>query len=122
MGIKAFEEIRAWQKGRELANLVYEVTRGREFRQDFELARQMRSASGSVLHNIAEGFDSGSNTEFKRFLRYSRRSASEVQSQAYLALDAQYITKEQFERIYETALEVKKLTTAFINYLSKTNR
>lgn len=69
------------------------------------------------MHNIAEGFDAGSDAEFIRFLKYARRSASEVQSQLYLALDRQYITTEQFEAIYDQATQYKKLVNAFISYL-----
>jgi four helix bundle protein len=52
------------------------------------------------MHNIAEGFDAGSDAEFIRFLKYSRRSASEVQSELYIALDRHYITQDQFQRIF----------------------
>lgn len=71
------------------------------------------------MHNIAEGFDAGSDTEFIRFLKYSRRSASEVQSELYIALDRHYITQDQFQRIYDQATSVKKLINAFISYLRK---
>ena len=49
------------------------------------------------MHNIAEGFDSETNAEFVRFLRYSKRSCSEVQSELYVALDQQYITRSEFK-------------------------
>lgn len=69
------------------------------------------------MHNIAEGFDAGSNFEFIRFLKYARRSASEVQSELYLALDRKYITQPQFQTAYEKATDVKKLLDSFIKYL-----
>ncbi len=61
------------------------------------------------MHNIAEGFDSGSNREFGRFLRMSRRSASEVQSQLYLALDRRYISEKEKTHAYDLCTEVKKI-------------
>jgi four helix bundle protein len=71
------------------------------------------------MHNIAEGFDSGSNPEFIRFLKIARRSASEVQSELYLALDCKYISGEELERAYNLALESKRLINGMIAYLRK---
>jgi four helix bundle protein len=71
------------------------------------------------MHNIAEGFDSGSDAEFIRFLKISRRSASEVQSQLYLALDRKYITSDQHQLAYEKASETKRLINGLIAYLRK---
>jgi len=76
-------------------------------------------AESAILHNIAEGFESGSDQEFRRFLRIARRSVSEVQSQLYLALDCNYISGEEFRRMYAMAEEVKKLLNGLISYLSK---
>jgi len=122
MKIERFEDIRSWQEGRALANLVYDVTDVAPFSHDFGLRNQIREAAGSVMHNIAEGFESGSDLEFVRFLKYSRRSASEAQSEAYLALDRKYLTPEKFQAIYDKATEVKKLINAFIGYLNRNKR
>lgn len=69
------------------------------------------------MHNIAEGFDAGSDAEFIRFLKIARRSASEVQSQLYLALDRQYITQQELNGTYEIAIETKRLINGLISYL-----
>ncbi len=74
MKIERFEDIRAWQQARELANLVYDLTEQGNLSKDFRLRDQIQGATGSVMHNIAEGFDDGSDTEFIRFLKYARRS------------------------------------------------
>jgi len=71
------------------------------------------------MHNIAEGFDSGTDPEFVRFLKMARRSASEVQSERYLAFDCQYITQDELKKAYTLALDAKKLINAFITYLRK---
>ncbi len=55
------------------------------------------------MHNIAEGFDSETNPEFVRFLRYAKRSCTEVQSELYVALDQQYITNAEFQDVYDHA-------------------
>ena len=121
MKIERFEDVKAWQVARELANLVYEVTSSGAFARDFRLKDQIHDAAGSVMYNIAEGFDAGSDAEFIRFLRYSRRSASEVQSQLYIALDQEYVRADQFQLIYDKATEAKKLVNGFIGYLHRSN-
>ncbi len=117
--IKRFEEIRAWQKARELVNSVYQITNEGKFAKDFGLRDQIRHAASSVMHNIAEGFDSGTDAEFRRFLRISSRSASEVQSQLYTALDQGYLTKQQFETLREQAETAKAFIRKFVSYLGK---
>ena len=67
--------------------MVYRLTRNAVFDKDFGLKRQIQQAAGSAMHNIAEGFDSETNSEFVRFLRYAKRSCSEVQSELYVARD-----------------------------------
>ena len=117
--IERFEEIQSWQKARELANMIYGFTNQVDFAKDFELRNQIRRAAGSAMHNIAEGFDAGSNPEFIRFLKMSRRSASEVQSQLYLALDLEYITEDDLRKAYDLATEIKRLINGLISYLRK---
>lgn len=70
------------------------------------------------MHNVAEGFDAEGNVEFVRFLRYAKRSCTEVQSQLYEALDAGYIDQNEFEGVYNQASETRKTIRGFINYLT----
>ena len=117
--IERFEDLQRWQKARQLANAVYELTRRPAFAKDFQLRDQIRDAAGSVMHNIAEGFDSGTRAEFVRFLKIARRSASEVQSELYLALDQKYVTSELLKSTYDLATETKRLINGMIAYLRK---
>ena len=117
MKIKKFEDLDCWKKARELVNMIYDLTNQEKFKKDFRLSSQIRDAGGSAMHNIAEGFDAGSDPEFIRFLKISRRSASEVQSELYLALDRKYITANQLRMAYDKAVEVKKLNNGLIAYL-----
>jgi len=119
--IKNFEELIAWQKSRELAGCVYALTRQDKFSRDFGLRDQIQRATSSVMHNIAEGFESGSDPEFVRFLKMARRSAGEVQSQLYLALDVGYITEDERKKAYILATEVKQLINGMMTYLRKTD-
>ncbi len=117
--IERFEDLRCWQAARRLANEVYGLTASAAFRKDSRLRDQIQGAAGSAMHNIAEGFEAGSDAEFIRFLRISRRSASEVQSQLYLALDLGYIRRDDLEQVYDLADDVKKCINGLIRYLNR---
>lgn len=117
MRIQQFEEIEAWKMGRRLSVLVYSVSGQGDFARDFGLRDQIRRAAGSVMHNIAEGFDAESNREFVRFLGYSKRSCTEVQSQLYVALDQKYLTQDKFDQMYSLARQTRGKIKAFMNYL-----
>lgn len=111
--IEKFEDIVAWQEARVLTRNVYAVTRREPFARDFGLRDQIQRAAVSSMANIAEGFDCESKVEFGRFLGIARRSAVEVQSLLYVALDVDYLTKEEFTRLYEQARKAKALIGGF---------
>ena len=119
MKIICFEDIEAWQLARELARKVYSLTKKPKFTKDYGLKRQIQNAAGSSMHNIAEGFDSETNAEFIRFLRYAKRSCTEVQSELYLAVDEEYISQNEFKDVYEQARRTRAAVRGFINYLKK---
>jgi four helix bundle protein len=117
MNYKRFEELPCWIKTRELCQAVYQIINLPGFKNDFRLRGQIGDAAGSVMDNIAEGFDDGSTREFIRFLGYSQRSSSEVQSQLYRAIDCGYINQSQFDNVYEIASECRKQIKGFRKYL-----
>ena len=117
MTIRRFEDIGARQDARELAKSVYQTTGRGGFARDFGLRDQIQRAAGSVMHNIAEGYDSGSDSEFVRFLRYAQRSCTEVESELYVALDQKYITDRQFQVLFEQTKKVRAKIGGFIKYL-----
>ncbi len=119
--IQNFEDLKSWKKARELARLIYELTRHEKFSRDFGLRDQIQRAASSVMHNIAEGFESGSDPEFVRFLKMARRSAGEVQSQLYLALDVDYVTEEERQQAHLLATEAKQLINGMMTYLRKSD-
>jgi len=119
MRIERFEDIDAWQLARELTRKVYQLTKKPPFSKDFGLKNQIQNAAGSSMHNIAEGFDSETNPEFIRFLRYAKRSCTEVQSELYVAIDEKYISADEFSETYELAGRTRAAIRGFINYLSK---
>ena len=117
--IQRFEDIEAWKEARGLVNLIYNISEKREFAKDFSLKNQIRSASVSIMSNIAEGFDRSSDREFIQFLVIARASSSEVKSQLHIALDREYIDHGDFEAISGQANSVISLINGFIRYLRK---
>lgn len=119
MKILRFEDLEVWKEGRKLSRKIYVLTRGKKFSRDYPLVDQISRAVISITSNIAEGFDSQSNVEFVRFLKYSRRSVSEVKNQLYIALDEEYVTREDFDEAYEMCSAISKMLFGFMRYLRK---
>jgi four helix bundle protein len=116
--IKRFEDIQAWQEARILVKQVYLLTREGEFARDFGLRDQIQRAAVSIMTNIAEGFDCESKKEFARFLGIARRSAVEVQSLLFSALDIGYISNNQLNAHYAQAQKTKALIGALKHSLT----
>ena len=117
MKVERFEDLDCWKVARELVKLTYSLSSEPAMNKDYGLREQIRRASVSVMANIAEGFSTRSKQEFIRFLDYSTRSAVEVQSHLYVALDLQYIDKSKFKTAYNNAESCVKLCKGFIRYL-----
>ncbi len=107
--IEKFEDLIAWQKARELTKNIYKVTKLGELSRDFGLRDQIRKSSVSIMSNIAEGFERGGRSEFHQFLVIAKGSCAELRSQLYVALDADYIDAETFQRLYALAEETKRI-------------
>jgi S23 ribosomal protein. len=115
--IEKFEDIQAWQKARELVKIIYRLTSEGSFGKDYSLKDQIRRASVSIMSNIAEGFSRQADKEFIQFLHVAKGSASEVQSQLYVALDLKYISEATFKELYALSEETIRLVSGFIRYL-----
>lgn len=119
--IKRFEDIEAWKLAREMCqNLGILIDEG-AFKRSFRLISQIESSSGSVMDNIAEGFERGTKGEFILFLGYSKGSCGEFQSQLYRALDRNYLTQEQFDMLYRMTVRISAMLQKLIEYLQKTD-
>ena len=119
--IERFEDMLSWQKARELTLSVYKVSKQGDFVKDFELRGQMRSASISIMSNIAEGFELSGDKEFLQFLSIAKGSCGEVRSQLYVALDESYISPVEFKQLYAGTVDVSRLISGFMSYLRQSN-
>ena len=118
--IERFEDIIAWQKARILCKIIKGYTKKLEFSKDFKLSGQILDSSGSIMDNIAEGFERGGNREFVQFLFIAKGSCGEVKSQLYRAIDSEYIDLNEFKDAYEQADEIGKILEGLIHYLQDT--
>lgn len=116
--IECFEDIEAWQKARELTKAIYAMSNDGQFARDFGLRDQIRRASVSIMSNIAEGFERGSNKEFIQFLYIAKGSAGEVRAQLFVALDQIYINQVIFDRLAKDASDISRMISGLINYLN----
>ena len=117
--VKQFEDLEVWKQSRELCKDVYKITNYELFNKDFRFRDQIRASSGSIMDNIAEGFERNGNKEFVQFLYIAKGSCGEVRSQLYRALDNNYITKEEFDTLYNKSIQLSKSLSGFIQYLKK---
>lgn len=116
-GITRFEEIEGWKTARQLTNMIYKLTEQTAFAKDYGLKDQIRRAAVSILSNIAEGFESRTDTQFINFLGHAKGSAGEVRAQLYVAMDLKYISEQQFAEAYEYADKSSRQVARFMTYL-----
>ncbi|MBO7137114.1 MAG: four helix bundle protein [Bacteroidaceae bacterium] len=114
--VKDFEELAIFQKARELSKKIYPVTNSEGFKSDYRFVQQIRAATGSIMDNIAEGFERTGNKEFLNFLYIAKGSCGEVRSQLIRANDAGYLMTEMYEELYA---ECRKLSAAIMNFIKE---
>ncbi len=118
--IKNFEEIASWIEARELNKIMGRLIDDNRFKSNYRLISQIEGAAGSVMDNIAEGFERGGNKELIQFLFIAKGSCGELRSQLYRAIDRKYINDDEFNIISDKAKKVSSLIQKFINYLKQT--
>ena len=118
--IQKFEEIASWIEARALNEILGKLIDENRFKTNFRLINQIEGSAGSVMDNIAEGFERGGNKELIQFLFIAKGSCGELRSQLYRAIDRKYISNDEFHIISEKAKRVSSLIQKFINYLKQT--
>jgi four helix bundle protein len=116
--VTKFEDLEIWQLARSLSKKVYALTYKQPLASDFRLKDQMRGSSGSIMDNIAEGFERASRNEFINSLSIAKGEIGELKSQLYRAFDNSYIEEPTFLELYADADLLTKKTTSFIIYLN----
>ena len=117
--IKRFEDLEIWQDARRLSKEVIVISKETDLKTDFRLKDQIKAASGSVMDNIAEGFERNGNLEFRQFLSIAKGSAGESRSQLYRIFDNDYINQEKLDSLI---FEYEKLSGKINNFISYLNK
>lgn len=115
--IERFEDLEVWQNAGQPHAVVFRLFRDGDASRDFSLKNQVLRSSGSIMDNIAEGFERSGNKEFVQFLAISKGSCGELRSQLYRSLDREYISGEQFQIISNQCIDLSKQIGGFMNYL-----
>jgi len=119
MSVQSFEDLNVWKRARESVNIIYKITKNKKFFQDKGLVDQIRRAAVSILSNISEGFERGSNVEFIQFLYIAKASCGEVRCQIIIAFDQGYIDEREVTEIKELTMRVSGMIGNLISYLRK---
>ena len=117
--ITRFEDLEIWKNARELCKYIFKITSTDPFNKDYRFRDQIRSSSGSIMDNTAEGFEREGNKEFLQFLSIAKGSCGESRSQSYRAFDYGYISKDILDQLLEKTTNLSKQISSFIAYLKK---
>lgn len=112
--VSRFEDLLFWIKAKSLTLSLYNSFTGC---RDYGFKDQILRASVSIMNNIAEGFEKGSNKDFKKFLFIAKGSSAEVRSMLYLAYELKYISGDNFNHNLDQSLEISKMLSGFIKKL-----
>ena len=118
--IKRFEDMEIWQFSSELDTEIFRLIEGNDYlSKDFKMRGQMLGSSGSIMDNIAEGFERGGNREFIQFLSFSKGSAGELRSQIRRCYNRGYINEEAHNNFVLKCEAISERLSNFMRYLSR---
>lgn len=118
--INRFEELECWIKAREVCKYLGRLIDQGSFKRSYRLIHQIEGASGSIMDNIAEGFERGTRAEFIQFLGYSKGSCGELRSQLYRSFDRSFIAEADFDYLKSLVVHISALLQKLISYLQRT--
>ena len=119
MDKREFESLRVWQNARVFVNAIYDLMADNK---DWSFRDQIQRAAVSIMNNIAEGYESGSDAKYISFLNISKGSCSEVRSMLYLCLDRKFCTQEQFDIMIEQAIRISSQLYKLLEYLNNNDK
>ncbi|MDR2234033.1 MAG: four helix bundle protein [Tannerella sp.] len=119
--VKCFEDLEIWQLAREFCKDIFRFSCEGDFSKDFSLRNQISASSGSIMDNIAEGFERSGNKEFIQFLYIAKGSCGEARSQLYRTLDFGYISDDVFNTLSAKAKQISQSIAKLIKYLKQSN-
>ena len=117
--VKRFEDLEIWQEARRLSKEIIIISKTTELKTDYKFKEQIKGSAGSVMDNIAEGFERDGNLEFRQFLSTAKGSAGETRSQVYRFFDNDYINEEQQKLLVSDYEKLSIKIHNFITYLNK---
>ncbi|MCK0144189.1 four helix bundle protein [Arenibacter sp. F26102] len=117
--IVRFEDLDIWKEARSLSCEIIQIVNVTELKGDYKLRDQIKGSSGSVMDNIAEGFERDGNLEFRQFLSVAKGSAGEARSQIYRVYDLGYISEKEMIRLTAEYEKLSRRIANFITYLNK---
>jgi len=115
MGRGTFEDLRVWQNARNLVNSIYDLM---DENKNYGFRDQIQRAAVSIMNNIAEGFESGSDAKYMNFLNIAKGSCSEVRSMLYVCLDRKFCTEEQFDSLKSQTVYISSQLYKLIEFLN----
>ncbi len=118
--ITKFEDLEIWMLARKLCQEINYIAYETELKSDFKLRDQIKASSGSIMDNIAEGFERNGNKEFRQFLSISKGSCGETRSQLYRIYDRKYIGENKFNELKDITSDLGFKIGSFIKYLNNT--
>lgn len=120
--IQRFEDLEIWQKARALNQNIFRLISDTQLQKDFKLREQINGAAGSIMDNIAEGFERDGNKEFVQFLSIAKGSCGEVRSQLYRCYDREYIDQDQFNELKNQCSNLSRQINALMKYIKSSDR
>jgi len=115
--INNFEDLEIWKNARDICKKVYDYSKKPDFYENTPLRNQILRSSGSIMDNIAEGFEREGSKELIYFLSIAKGSCGECRSQTYRALDQNVISQIELDELYTILLTESKQISKFITYL-----
>jgi len=115
--VQKFEDLQIWQLARELCNDIFKLIAETKLKEDYKLKEQINGSSGSIMDNIAEGFERDGTKEFHNFLSIAKASCGETRSQLYRTFDRNYVSDKEFELLKEKTVIISRKIGSFMSYL-----